>query len=209
MLTPHRRTFATGILPFAHSVLTSLRHPACACQQRRLPGHEHPLAFPALVEGRVGVARALERAMEASAAMNGSSLLRAAHPRLRRRKRRPLPTGGRQAERGHGWRLHLWFSPRQAASPDATPPSDRRSASGAGPWMAASLVVQPTSGCVAGCDAPFRPEVGKRSGAMDGPLRAQMDGPLRVQIEKGPRLGKPRAQVAAIDVWVFGGGNSR
>jgi len=30
--TPRRRTFATGILPFAHSMLTALRHPAYADQ---------------------------------------------------------------------------------------------------------------------------------------------------------------------------------
>jgi hypothetical protein len=41
--TPRRRTFATGILPFAHSMLTALRHPACAGQQRRLSGHGQPL----------------------------------------------------------------------------------------------------------------------------------------------------------------------
>jgi hypothetical protein len=28
---------------FAHSMLTALRHPACACQQRRLSGHGQPL----------------------------------------------------------------------------------------------------------------------------------------------------------------------
>jgi hypothetical protein len=44
-----RRTFATGILPFAHSMLTAtarsppLRHPAYAGQQRRLSGHGQPL----------------------------------------------------------------------------------------------------------------------------------------------------------------------
>jgi hypothetical protein len=41
--TPRRRPFATGILPFAHSMLTALRHPACAGQQRRLSGHGQPL----------------------------------------------------------------------------------------------------------------------------------------------------------------------
>ena len=40
---PHRRTFATAILAFAHSMLTVLRHPACACQQRRLSGAGQPL----------------------------------------------------------------------------------------------------------------------------------------------------------------------
>jgi len=40
---PRRRTFATDILSFAHSMLTALRHPACACQQRRLSGHGQPL----------------------------------------------------------------------------------------------------------------------------------------------------------------------
>jgi hypothetical protein len=33
--------------------------------------------------------------------------------------------------------------------------------------------------------------------------------PARAEKEKGPWLGKPRARVAAIEVWVFGGGNSR
>ena len=48
--TPRRRTFAMGILPFAHSMLTALarspplRHPVCAGQQRRLSGHGQPLA---------------------------------------------------------------------------------------------------------------------------------------------------------------------
>ena len=40
---PRRRTFATDILSFAHSMLTALRHPACAGQQRRLSGHGQPL----------------------------------------------------------------------------------------------------------------------------------------------------------------------
>jgi len=46
---PRRRTFATAILAFAHSMLTAparsppLRHPAYACQQRRLSGHGQPL----------------------------------------------------------------------------------------------------------------------------------------------------------------------
>jgi hypothetical protein len=40
---PRRRTFAPDILSFALSMLTALRHPACACQQRRLSGHRHPL----------------------------------------------------------------------------------------------------------------------------------------------------------------------
>jgi len=40
---PRRRTFATAILAFAHSMLTALRHPASACQQRRLSGHGQPL----------------------------------------------------------------------------------------------------------------------------------------------------------------------
>ena len=47
-----RRTFATSTNPpgadrcplsFAHSMLTALRHPACAGQQRRLWGHGQPL----------------------------------------------------------------------------------------------------------------------------------------------------------------------
>jgi len=41
---PRRRTFATGILPFTHSMPAALRHPACAGRQRRLPGHGQPLA---------------------------------------------------------------------------------------------------------------------------------------------------------------------
>ena len=40
---PHRRTLASAILAFARSMLTALRHPACAGQQRRLPGHGQPL----------------------------------------------------------------------------------------------------------------------------------------------------------------------
>jgi hypothetical protein len=40
---PRRRTFATAILACAHSMLTALRHPACAGQQRRLSGHGQPL----------------------------------------------------------------------------------------------------------------------------------------------------------------------
>jgi len=40
---PRRRTFASAILACAHSMLTTLRHPACACQQRRLSGHGQPL----------------------------------------------------------------------------------------------------------------------------------------------------------------------
>ena len=31
-------------MPFAHSMLTALRHPGSACQQRRLPGHGEPEA---------------------------------------------------------------------------------------------------------------------------------------------------------------------
>ena len=41
---PLRRTFTAGILPSAHSMLPALRHPVCACQQLRLPGHGQPLA---------------------------------------------------------------------------------------------------------------------------------------------------------------------
>jgi len=37
-----RRTLASDILSFARSMLTALRHPACAGQQRRLPGHGQP-----------------------------------------------------------------------------------------------------------------------------------------------------------------------
>ena len=48
---PCRRTFATGILPFAHSMLTALRHPASACQQRRLSGHGQPLTGAAEAAG--------------------------------------------------------------------------------------------------------------------------------------------------------------
>ena len=40
---PLRRTFAPAILASAHSMLTALRHPACACQQRRLWGPGQPL----------------------------------------------------------------------------------------------------------------------------------------------------------------------
>ena len=50
---PRRRTFATAILAFAHSMLTALRHPASACQQRRLSGPGHPL--PVLVLAEAGV----------------------------------------------------------------------------------------------------------------------------------------------------------
>ena len=42
----HRRTFAAGILPFAHSMPAALRHPACAGQQRRLPGTGSPSRPP-------------------------------------------------------------------------------------------------------------------------------------------------------------------
>jgi len=53
-----RRTLATGILPSARSMLTALRHPACAGQQRRLSGHGQPLtddSYPSALgpEGRV------------------------------------------------------------------------------------------------------------------------------------------------------------
>ena len=44
---PRRRTFAAPILGFAHSMLTALRHPACAGQQRRLSGHGQPLTVSA------------------------------------------------------------------------------------------------------------------------------------------------------------------
>ena len=40
---PRRRTFASAILAFAHSMLTALRHPACAGQQRRLSEPGQPL----------------------------------------------------------------------------------------------------------------------------------------------------------------------
>ena len=109
--------------------------------------------------------------------------------RLRRWRRRFLPTGGRQGRRGHGW------VSRTAASLEATVSSDRRSARSAGPWMGFP------DGCVAGGDAFFRPEVGKVGGAMDGPPT--------VQKEVGPAVGETTGPVAAIEVWVFGGGNSR
>jgi len=41
---PLLRTFTAGIRPSAHSRLPALRHPVCACLQRRLPGHGQPLA---------------------------------------------------------------------------------------------------------------------------------------------------------------------
>jgi len=43
---PHRRTFASAILAFAHSMPAALRHPVCAGRQGRLPGHGHPLPEP-------------------------------------------------------------------------------------------------------------------------------------------------------------------
>ena len=58
---PHRRTFATAILAFAHSMLTALRHPACAGQQRRLSGSGQPLtdaAFETVNSNLLGVVRA-------------------------------------------------------------------------------------------------------------------------------------------------------
>jgi len=42
----HRRTFAAGILPFAHSMLLSLRHPGSARPATPAPGHGQPLAAP-------------------------------------------------------------------------------------------------------------------------------------------------------------------
>jgi hypothetical protein len=39
---PVARTFASGILPFALSMLATLRHPAFACHQRRLQGAGNP-----------------------------------------------------------------------------------------------------------------------------------------------------------------------
>ena len=42
----HRRTFAAGILPFAHSMPAALRHPVCAGQQRRLQGTGSPSRPP-------------------------------------------------------------------------------------------------------------------------------------------------------------------
>ena len=44
------RTFAPAILAFAHSMLATLRHPACACQQGRLQDTGNPspqTAYPA------------------------------------------------------------------------------------------------------------------------------------------------------------------
>jgi len=45
---PRRRTLATGILPYALSMLPSLRHRGFACRRAQLPGHGQPLAssFP-------------------------------------------------------------------------------------------------------------------------------------------------------------------
>jgi hypothetical protein len=40
----HRRTFAFALQATAHSDLPALRHPACAGQLRRLPGHGEPEA---------------------------------------------------------------------------------------------------------------------------------------------------------------------
>jgi len=39
---PSRRTFATGIVPFAHCMPAALRHPGFACRQARLPGMGSP-----------------------------------------------------------------------------------------------------------------------------------------------------------------------
>jgi len=53
---PRRRTLAPGILPCARSMLTALRHPGCAGQQRRLVGHGQPRAtfskWPSCWSGR-------------------------------------------------------------------------------------------------------------------------------------------------------------
>ena len=54
--TPRRRTFAAAILAFAHSELTSLRHPGSAGQLRRLSEHEQPLrdSVSAKEKGKAG-----------------------------------------------------------------------------------------------------------------------------------------------------------
>jgi hypothetical protein len=41
---PSRRTLASAILACARSMLAALRHPACACQQRRSIGTGNPFA---------------------------------------------------------------------------------------------------------------------------------------------------------------------
>jgi hypothetical protein len=41
---PHRRTFASGIVPAAHCMSAALRHPGYACSHSPAPGHGQPLA---------------------------------------------------------------------------------------------------------------------------------------------------------------------
>jgi len=41
-----RRTFASGILPFAHCTPAALRHPGSACRRARLPGTGSPSLRP-------------------------------------------------------------------------------------------------------------------------------------------------------------------
>ena len=64
---PHRRTFAPAIQASAHSMLTALRHPACAGQQRRLLGPGQPLtdsAFETVNFNVLGVVRAIQEQLK-------------------------------------------------------------------------------------------------------------------------------------------------
>ncbi len=51
---PCRRTFATGLVPFAHSRETALRHPGFACFPRRRHGTGNPSRIPPRREWTVG-----------------------------------------------------------------------------------------------------------------------------------------------------------
>ncbi|MFM8735136.1 MAG: hypothetical protein ACKOC8_08085, partial [Pirellulales bacterium] len=45
---PRRRTFAAGIMPAAHSMLTALRHPCLRWSATPATGHGQPLAIISL-----------------------------------------------------------------------------------------------------------------------------------------------------------------
>ena len=140
---PIARTLTAGILPFARSMLASLRHPACARPATPAPGHRQPRAVqwirgfsreqagaesPKLVSTG-GAADVPERAVEASGArmakrsghaVNGGLEGRSERPARRHRQPRRAPDEG-----------HLVDAPGvepALARPTRALPSGRRSA---------------------------------------------------------------------------------
>ena len=117
---PRRRTFATGIVPCAHSEETALRHPGCAGFLGRLSGHGQP---------RPGEAFEVSEAAQIFGHAAGAARA-ACHPR------RPASTYIRADEVNNSQRTHA-IGRLEGGRPGGGP------ASPPGPWMARRAIKRP------------------------------------------------------------------